>query len=89
MGSTRRLVLTWLMLMGLSAAMAITADVRSGTGLGVAGLAATGVVAAAKSYLILRDYLALRACRGALRGFTAAVALVLAIVVASFLAVAA
>lgn len=83
---TRRLTITWLILMGLSTAMAVAADVGSGTRLLPLSLAAIGLIAIGKSFLILRDYLGLRSSGSALAGFSSGVAAVLAIVVILFIA---
>jgi len=84
---TRRLLFAWAMLIGLSIALAVTADVHSAAGLGAPSVAAVGLVALLKSRTILSDYLELRPHRGVLRGLLASIALTLAIVVGSVIAV--
>lgn len=84
---TRSLLLAWAMLMGLSIALAVAADVRSPTGLGAPHLAAVGLVALLKSQIILSDYLELSTHRGMRRGLLASIALMLAILVGSAIAV--
>jgi hypothetical protein len=85
--TTRRLVFAWLLLMALSLGLAIAADVRHASRLGPAWMLAVAAVTVLKSRIILGDYLALRHSRGAHLGFTAAIALTMAVVVGGFLAI--
>jgi len=85
--ATRRLVITWAALMALSLALAAAASVWSAARLGPVWLVAIGAVAALKSRLILGEYLMLRVAPGALRGFTAAVAFTVVVVIGAFIAV--
>ncbi|WP_298428941.1 hypothetical protein [Rhodoblastus sp.] len=81
----RPLLAAWVALMALSLVLAIAGDVIHPSRLGVAMMLAIVVAAVVKARLVLRFYLGLRAAPGALAGFTSAVALTLAVVVASFL----
>ncbi len=81
---TRHLLLAWLMLMGLSLALAIAADVRTPSRLHPAFMGAIGVVVLAKCWIILRDYLELGSHRGMLKGLISVIALTVLIVIASF-----
>jgi hypothetical protein len=73
--------------MGLTAMLALVADVSHTSRIGAAGMAGIGLVTLLKARMILADYLGLRAVPGALTGFVSAVALTLVIVVAAFVLV--
>jgi len=81
---TKRLLRTWLLLMGLSVALAVAADVREPTRLTLPMLGAIALVIIAKCRLILADYLELRPHPGMLKGLLAMITVTVAIVVASF-----
>ncbi|MDE3175371.1 MAG: hypothetical protein KGM15_04585 [Pseudomonadota bacterium] len=84
-----RLFLAWMLLMALSGALALFADVRHDAPLSMLGIAAAAFAALAKCRIVLADYLDLRQAPGALRGFLAAIAAIVLIVAASFAASAA
>ena len=81
---TRRLILTWGLLMGLTLALAVSGDVVHPTRLGIAWLAVIGVVAVVKARLVLARYLRLEVAPGFLSGFTGALAVTVAVIVVSF-----
>lgn len=81
---TRRLVLTWVTLMGLTLALAVSGDVAHPTRLGALWLAVIGLVTATKARLVLARYLRLEVAPSFLSGFTGALVATLAIVVVSF-----
>lgn len=83
---TRRLLRAWALLMGLSAALALFADIRHNAPLSTLGVAAAALVVIAKCRIVLADYLDLRRSSDALRGFLAATATILVIVAVSFVA---
>lgn len=85
--STRRLVVAWLMLMALSAVLAVAADVRAGSHLGAPALAAIGGVLLLKSRIILGIYLGLPRRSGMLTVLVALIALTATIVIGSFVAI--
>lgn len=80
----RPVVRAWLALMALSAAMAVLADLRSGTSLGAPMILGLGIVILLKAYVILADYMSLRAHPGVLAGFVGALGAVLAVVCGAF-----
>lgn len=81
---TRRLVLTWVALMGLTGALAVSGDVVHPTRLGPLWLAVIGLVTVTKARLVLARYLRLEVAPSFLSGFTGALVGTLAIVVVSF-----
>lgn len=83
----RRLIRVWLVLMSLTAAMALAADVTNASRLGPLGLLAIAAVTVLKTRLVLGDYLGLRANKPALNGLTAAIVLTMAVVTAAFIAI--
>lgn len=78
----RSLLLTWAVLMTLSALGAFGAWLADGETLRLAGLGAIALVTLFKARLILADYLELSRAPGWLAGFTVAVFLLLAMVFA-------
>lgn len=83
----RRLFRVWVLLMSLTLAMALAADVTSASRLGPLGLSAIATVTVFKTRLVLGDYLGLRANTAALNGLTAAIVLTMAIVTVAFIAI--
>lgn len=81
---TRRLVLTWAVLMGLTTALGFAGDVLHASRLGVAFLAVIGIVTLVKARLVLARYLRLETAPGFLSGFTGALAVTVAVIVLSF-----
>lgn len=78
--AVRRLLITWALLMGLTTLAGVAAGVSGDARPGALALAALAVVVVAKCRLILARYLRLEQAPGFLGGFTAAVAMVMAIV---------
>lgn len=81
--SARHLAKAWIALMALTAALALVADARNDTHLGVVAATAVAAAVTVKSRIILRDYLGLKSSASALGGFTTAVAAIVAIVALS------
>jgi hypothetical protein len=81
---TRRLVLTWVVLMGLTTALGFAGDVLHASRLGIAFLAVIGVVTLVKARLVLARYLRLELAPGFLSGFTGALSVTVAVIVLSF-----
>lgn len=81
---TRRLLLTWGILMGLTLALGVSGDVAHPTRLGAIWLAVIGVVTVTKARLVLARYLRLEVAPGFLSGFTGALASTVAVIVVSF-----
>lgn len=81
-GATRErpLLLTWAVLMALSALGAFGAWLADGETLRLAGLGAIALVTLFKARLILADYLELSRAPGWLAGFTVAIFLLLAMI---------
>lgn len=83
----RRLIAVWAVLMGLTLAMAIAADVTHAAQPGAIWLIVIAVITTTKVRFVLGDYLGLRRNRAALNGMTVAVMVTLAVVTAAFIAV--
>ena len=81
---SRSALRAWLALMGLSAAVGALADLRSGARLGTLMMLGLGAVILLKAYVILADYMSLRAHGGVLAGFVGALGAVLAVVCGAF-----
>ncbi len=82
--ATRRLVRAWTTMMGLSLALAVSADVHAPSRLSLGLMAVTGVVVLMKCRIILAAYLELEPHRGMSNGLSALIGLTLVIVVGSF-----
>jgi hypothetical protein len=87
-GYAPRLLLAWGLLISLSGALALFADVRNDAPLSAFGVAAAAVAVMAKCRIVLADYLDLRQSPAALRSFFAAVGVIVLIVACSFVAAA-
>jgi hypothetical protein len=85
MANPREILSVWALLMTLSLALFFAADVAHASRLGAAMIGVVAGAAALKAHLVLRTYLGLRVAPGALFGFTAAAAVTLTLVAASFL----
>src|SRR6266700_3385819 len=83
--SIHSLLAVWAALMALTLLLAIAGDVGHASRLGPIWILLIALAVAAKARLVLGVYLGLSAAPAALSGFTSAVVLALAIVVASFL----
>ena len=81
---TRRLLLTWAVLMGLTLTLGLTGDVVHPTRLSAIWLAVIGVVTVTKARLVLARYLRLETAPAFLSGFTGALAMTVAVIVVSF-----
>jgi len=81
---TRRLLLTWALLMGLTISLGVSGDVVRPTRLSALWLAIIGVVMVIKARLVLARYLRLEIAPGFLSGFTGALATTVAVIVVSF-----
>jgi len=82
--STSCLLQAWAALMALTMFMALTADVSHASRLGPIWIGLIALVAVVKARIVLGAYLGLNRAPSALSGFTSAVVIALAIVVASF-----
>jgi len=78
------LLAAWAMLMALTLALALAADVGHASRLGPIWIGLIALVAVVKARIVLGAYLGLNRAPSALSGFTSAVVIALAIVVASF-----
>jgi len=81
---TRRLILTWAILMGLTTALGVSGDVVHPTRLSAAWLALIGLVTVVKARLVLARYLRLEVAPSFLSGFTGALVATVAVIVLSF-----
>ncbi|MDK9696676.1 MAG: hypothetical protein OEL76_09810 [Siculibacillus sp.] len=81
---TRRLILTWGLLMGLTLALGVSGDVARPTRLGALWLAVIGVVTVTKARFVLARYLRLETAPAFLSGFTGSLAATVAVIVVSF-----
>ena len=81
---TRRLLLTWGLLMGLTIALGVSGDVARPTRLSAVWLAVIGLVMLIKARLVLARYLRLEVAPAFLSGFTGALAMTVAVIVVSF-----
>ena len=81
---TRRLLLTWTILMGLTIALGVSGDVAHPTRLSAIWLAIIGVVTVTKARLVLARYLRLETAPSFLSGFTGALVMTVAVIVLSF-----
>ena len=82
--ATRHLLLTWIVLMGLTLTLGVAGDVAHASRLGAAWLAVIGVVTVVKARLVLARYLRLEVAPSFLSGFTGALAATVALIVVSF-----
>ena len=85
MATPREILIVWASLMALSLALCFAADVAHASRLGAAMIGVVASAAVLKAHLVLRSYLGLCVAPGALFGFTAAAAVTLTLVAASFL----
>lgn len=83
----RRLIAVWAVLLGLTLAMAVAADVTHAAQLSAIWLIMIAAITTTKVRFVLGDYLGLRRNRAALNGMTVAVMVTLAVVTAAFIAV--
>jgi len=83
--TARSLVVTWIVLMALTALAGIAAQVTGEVRLGTLSLIALPAIVLAKARLVMSGYLRLGLAPDFLNGFTFAIAFVLAIVVATIL----
>jgi hypothetical protein len=83
--TTRDILMVWGLLMALTLALALAADVAHASRLGPLMIGVVAAAAAVKAHLVLRTYLGLGAAPGALSGFTTAAVAALLTVAASFL----
>ena len=81
---TRRLILTWAILMGLTTALGLSGDVAHPTRLSALWLAVIGLVTLTKARLVLARYLRLETAPSFLSGFTGALVMTVALIVVSF-----
>ena len=81
---TRRLLLTWGLLMVLTIALGVSGDVARPTRLSAVWLAVIGLVMLVKARLVLARYLRLEVAPAFLSGFTGALAMTVAVIVVSF-----
>ena len=80
----RRLILTWVILMGLTLALGVSGDVAHPSRLSGLWLAVIGLVMVVKARLVLARYLRLATAPSFLSGFTGALAATVSVIVLSF-----
>lgn len=81
--ANRRLLLAWIVLMGLTATLGVAGDVVHASRLGAAWLAVVGLVTVTKARLVLARYLRLEVAPAFLSGFTGALVATVALIVLS------
>lgn len=81
---TRRLILAWVILMGLTTLIGFAGDVAHASRLGALWLAVIGVVTVAKARLVLARYLRLEVAPSFLAGFAGTLGATVAVIVLSY-----